>query len=156
MPLHWHTLYLHSGYDFLGTTQYGLGVNVWYNSTYNGNTAYSFIATLRVPRLVNAVCALFSIILSLTNSVSKYGFFSDSLWLSLQVSNAYLKFVKGTWVEIPLEYVKDMPKVGTSFQLDLSSLLSALFFTWIIELLFPVSMMRCIDVTFCKYGCKFI
>ncbi|OEL15595.1 ABC transporter A family member 8 [Dichanthelium oligosanthes] len=95
-------------YDFLGTTQYGLGVNVWYNSTYNDNNAYSFIATLRVPRLVNAV------------------------------SNAYLKFIKGTWVEMLLEYVKDMPKVGTSFQLDLSSLLSALFFTWIIELLFPV------------------
>ncbi|KAG2642996.1 hypothetical protein PVAP13_2KG293500 [Panicum virgatum] len=97
-----------AGYDFLGTTQYGLGVNVWYNSTYNDNTAYSFIATLRVPRLVNAV------------------------------SNAYLKFIKGTSVEMLLEYVKDMPKVGTSFQLDLSSLLSALFFTWIIELLFPV------------------
>lgn len=45
-----------AGYDFLGTTQYGLGVNVWYNSTYNDNNAYSFIATLRVPRLVNAVC----------------------------------------------------------------------------------------------------
>ena len=53
-----------------------------------------------------------------------------------------------------LEYVKDMPKVGTSFQLDLSSLLSVLFFTWIIELLFPVSMMRCIDVAFCKQGEK--
>ncbi|CAL5081098.1 unnamed protein product [Urochloa decumbens] len=97
-----------AGYDFLGTTQYGLGVNVWYNSTYNDNTAYSFITTLRVPRLVNAV------------------------------SNAYLKFIKGNGVEMLLEYVKDMPKVGTSFQLDLSSLLSVLFFTWIIELLFPV------------------
>ncbi|KAJ1289406.1 hypothetical protein BS78_02G161800 [Paspalum vaginatum] len=99
-----------AGYDFLGTTQYGLGLNVWYNSTYNENTAYGFIATLRVPRLVNAV------------------------------SNAYLKFIKGTWVEMLLEYVKDMPKVGTNFQLDLSSLLSALFFTWIIELLFPVML----------------
>ncbi|TVU09304.1 hypothetical protein EJB05_42767 [Eragrostis curvula] len=98
------------GYDFLNTTEYGLGVNVWYNSTYNDNTAYSFIATLRVPRLVNAV------------------------------SNAYLKSIKGTWGEMLLEYVKDMPKVGTSFRLDLSSLLSALFFTWIIELLFPVML----------------
>ena len=62
--------FISAGYDFLGTTQYGLGLNVWYNSTYNDSTAYSFIATLRVPRLVNAVCALFSIILSLTNSVS--------------------------------------------------------------------------------------
>ncbi|XP_062199155.1 ABC transporter A family member 7-like [Phragmites australis] len=99
-----------AGYDFLGTTEYGLGVNVWYNSTYNDNTAYSFIATLRVPRLVNAV------------------------------SNAYLKFIKGIGVEMLLEFVKDMPKVGTSFQLDLSSLLSVLFFTWIIELLFPVML----------------
>ncbi|XP_066390152.1 ABC transporter A family member 7-like isoform X2 [Miscanthus floridulus] len=99
-----------AGYDFFGATQYGLGVNVWYNSTYNDNNAYSFIATLRVPRLVNAV------------------------------SNAYLKFIKGTGVEMLLEYVKDMPKVGTSFQLDLSSLLSVLFFTWIIELLFPVML----------------
>ncbi|PWZ13877.1 ABC transporter A family member 7 [Zea mays] len=97
-------------YDFLGTTQYGLGVNVWYNSTYNDNNAYSFISTLRVPRLVNAV------------------------------SNAYLKLIKGTGVDMLLEFVKDMPKVGTSFQLDLSSLLSVLFFTWIIELLFPVML----------------
>ena len=74
----------------------------------------------------------------------------------LQVSNAYLKFIKGPSVEMLLEYVKDMPKVGTSFQLDLSSLLSALFFTWIIELLFPVSMMRYIDVTFCKYSRRFV
>ena len=74
----------------------------------------------------------------------------------LQVSNAYLKFIKGTSVEMLLEYVKDMPKVGTSFQLDLSSLLSALFFTWIIELHFPLSIMRCIDVTYCKYDRKFI
>nr|CAB3456887.1 unnamed protein product [Digitaria exilis] len=72
--------------------------------------------------------------------------FLDILSNVVAVSNAYLKFVKGAWVEMLLEYVKDMPKVGTSFQLDLSSLLSALFFTWIIELLFPVSMMRCIDV----------
>ncbi|CAD6219606.1 unnamed protein product [Miscanthus lutarioriparius] len=99
-----------AGYDFFGTTQYVLGVNVWYNSTYNDNNAYSFISTLRVPRLVNAV------------------------------SNAYLKFIKGAGVEMLLEYVKDMPKVGTSFQLDLSSLLSVLFFTWIIELLFPVML----------------
>ncbi|KAL6599302.1 hypothetical protein ACP70R_045796 [Stipagrostis hirtigluma subsp. patula] len=98
-----------AGYDFLYTTESGFGVNVWYNSTYNDNTAYSFIATLRVPRLVNAV------------------------------SNAYLKFIRRT-SEMLLEYVKDMPKVGTSFQLDLSSLLSALFFTWIVELLFPVML----------------
>ena len=41
-----------------------------------------------------------------------------------------------------LEYVKDMPKVGTKLKVDMSSLLGALFFTWIVELLFPVSMIR--------------
>ncbi|VAI31822.1 unnamed protein product [Triticum turgidum subsp. durum] len=34
-----------------------------------------------------------------------------------------------------------MPKVGTSYRFDLSSLISPLFFTWIVELLFPVSVM---------------
>jgi hypothetical protein len=38
-----------------------------------------------------------------------------------------------------LQYVKEMPKVGTKLKFDLSSLLGALFFTWIVELLFPVS-----------------
>jgi hypothetical protein len=59
----------------------------------------------------------------------------------LQISNAYLKFIRGSGVDMLLEYVKEMPKVGTRFRLDLSSLLSVLFFTWIVELLFPVSMM---------------
>ncbi|KAM0864977.1 hypothetical protein ACQ4PT_043551 [Festuca glaucescens] len=96
-------------YDFLSTTEFGLGINVLYNSTYNDKTAYSFIAALRVPRLVNAV------------------------------SNAYLKYIRGPGVEMLLEYVKEMPKVGTSYRFDLSSLLSALFFTWIVELLFPIA-----------------
>ncbi|XP_047049444.1 ABC transporter A family member 7-like isoform X3 [Lolium rigidum] len=99
-----------AGYDFLSTTEFGLGINVLYNSTYNDKTAYSFIAALRVPRLVNAV------------------------------SNAYLKYIRGPGVEMRLEYVKEMPKVGTSYRFDLSSLLSALFFTWIVELLFPVML----------------
>ncbi|XP_048529978.1 ABC transporter A family member 7-like isoform X1 [Triticum urartu] len=99
-----------AGYDFLSSTEYGLGINVWYNSTYGGKTAFSFIAALRVPRLVNAV------------------------------SNAYLKYIRGPGMEVLLEYVKDMPKVGTSYRFDLSSLISPLFFTWIVELLFPVML----------------
>uniref|UniRef100_A0A453KNR4 ABC transporter domain-containing protein n=1 Tax=Aegilops tauschii subsp. strangulata TaxID=200361 RepID=A0A453KNR4_AEGTS len=101
---------LQLSYDFLSSTEYGLGINVWYNSTYGGKTAFSFIAALRVPRLVNAV------------------------------SNAYLKYIRGPGMEVLLEYVKDMPKVGTSYRFDLSSLISPLFFTWIVELLFPVML----------------
>ncbi|XP_064997211.1 ABC transporter A family member 7-like [Musa acuminata AAA Group] len=52
-------------------------------------------------------------------------------------SNAYLKFHDGPVVMAVL-YLKEMPKTGTQSRFDISSLLSALFFTWIIELLFPV------------------
>ncbi|CAL4998484.1 unnamed protein product [Urochloa decumbens] len=97
-----------AGYDFLNTNKNGLEINIWYNSTYNNNTAYIPISLLRVPRLVN------------------------------MVSNSYIKFFRGTGVEMLLEYVKEMPKVGTKQKFDLSSLLGPLFFTWIIELLFPV------------------
>ncbi|KAJ8493632.1 hypothetical protein OPV22_015353 [Ensete ventricosum] len=37
-----------------------------------------------------------------------------------------------------LEYLKEMPEIGTQLRFDISSLLGALFFTWIIELHFPV------------------
>ncbi|THU59095.1 hypothetical protein C4D60_Mb03t21380 [Musa balbisiana] len=53
-------------------------------------------------------------------------------------SNAYLKFHNGPDVMAVLEYLKEMPKTGTQLRFDISSLLGALFFTWIIELLFPV------------------
>ncbi|CAL9173891.1 unnamed protein product [Musa hybrid cultivar] len=52
-------------------------------------------------------------------------------------SNVYLKFHDGPVVMAVL-YLKEMPKTGTQSRFDISSLLSALFFTWIIELLFPV------------------
>ncbi|GJN03426.1 hypothetical protein PR202_ga20870 [Eleusine coracana subsp. coracana] len=97
-----------AGYDFLTTNRNSLEMNIWYNSTYNNNTAYVSIASLRVPRLVN------------------------------MASNAYLKLFRGSGLEMLLEYVKEMPKVATKQKVDLSSLLGALFFTWIVELLFPV------------------
>uniref|UniRef100_A0A452ZL62 Uncharacterized protein n=1 Tax=Aegilops tauschii subsp. strangulata TaxID=200361 RepID=A0A452ZL62_AEGTS len=99
-----------AGYNFLNTNKDSLDISIWFNSTYSNNTAFTPIALLRVPRLVN------------------------------MASNAYIKFLRGSGVEMLLEYVKDMPKVGTKLKFDLSSLLGALFFTWIVELLFPVSM----------------
>ncbi|KAM3405473.1 hypothetical protein ACQJBY_008138 [Aegilops geniculata] len=97
-----------AGYNFLNTNKDSLDISIWFNSTYSNNTAFTPIALLRVPRLVN------------------------------MASNAYIKFFRGSGVEMLLEYVKDMPKVGTKLKFDLSSLLGALFFTWIVELLFPV------------------
>jgi len=58
----------------------------------------------------------------------------------LQVSNGYLKLLLGPSAEVPLEFVKEMPKPGTRLRLDISSLLSAQFFTYVIIALFPVSM----------------
>lgn len=61
--------------------------------------------------------------------------------LFLQASSAFLKLFKGDGLAMQLEYVKEMPKPATKSRFDFSSLLGALFFTWIIELLFPVSSM---------------
>uniref|UniRef100_A0A0E0B1Z0 ABC transporter domain-containing protein n=1 Tax=Oryza glumipatula TaxID=40148 RepID=A0A0E0B1Z0_9ORYZ len=130
-----------AGYDFLNTTGYDLNINVWYNSTYNDNTAYSFIAALRVPRLVNAVFFPFhNFVLSNFGVLQNHLTIQQFMLCFLQISNAYLKFIRGNGVDMLLEYVKEMPKVGTRFRLDLSSLLSVLFFTWIVELLFPVML----------------
>jgi hypothetical protein len=37
------------------------------------------------------------------------------------------------------EYVKETPKVGTKNRLEISSFLGPLFFTWVVQLLLPVS-----------------
>jgi hypothetical protein len=41
-----------------------------------------------------------------------------------------------------LEYVKEMPNEGTQLKFEIASVLGPLFFTWIVELLFPVSTRR--------------
>ncbi|XP_010256765.1 PREDICTED: ABC transporter A family member 7-like isoform X2 [Nelumbo nucifera] len=53
-------------------------------------------------------------------------------------SNAYLQFFRGAGTKMLFEFVKEMPKPGIKLSLDFSSLLSALFFTWVILQLFPV------------------
>ncbi|KAI0515530.1 hypothetical protein KFK09_008195 [Dendrobium nobile] len=56
------------------------------------------------------------------------------------VSNAYLQSIKGNGTMMQLEYVKEMPKSETRIRLNFSALLGALFFTWIVQLLFPVML----------------
>ena len=41
-----------------------------------------------------------------------------------------------------LEFVKEMPKPETKLRLDIASLIGAVFFTWVILLLFPVSSFK--------------
>jgi hypothetical protein len=45
-------------------------------------------------------------------------------------------------VEMRLEYLKEMPKAATPMRLDLTTLLDALFFTWTVQLLLPVSLFK--------------
>ncbi|KAJ0988058.1 hypothetical protein J5N97_006414 [Dioscorea zingiberensis] len=96
-------------YDFLNSNDGNFHVNVWYNSTYKNASVWDSTPGLtRVPRSINVV------------------------------SNAYLQFFKGGGVKMLFEFVKEMPKVATQLSFDFSSLLGALFFKWVIELLFPV------------------
>ncbi|XP_020582487.1 ABC transporter A family member 8-like [Phalaenopsis equestris] len=55
-------------------------------------------------------------------------------------ANAYLQFFKGANVKMLLEFVKEMPKGATKPDKVNVSALSPLFFTWVIELLFPVML----------------
>ncbi|XP_078149465.1 ABC transporter A family member 7-like [Carex rostrata] len=97
-----------TAYDFLDTSDMGYNIDIWYNSTYSKNNGYNRIRFLRVPCSLNVA------------------------------SNAFLKFLKGAQVTMEFKFVKETPKVGTEFRLDFSSLLGPLFFTWVVQLLFPV------------------
>ncbi|KAK7330379.1 hypothetical protein VNO77_24573 [Canavalia gladiata] len=97
-----------SAFDFLNSNGNRYNVSVWYNSTYKRDTGFGSISLSRIPRSVNLI------------------------------SNAYLQFLLGPGTKMLFEFVKEMPKPQTRFRLEISSLLGALFFTWVILLLFPV------------------
>ncbi|XP_057526866.1 ABC transporter A family member 7-like [Amaranthus tricolor] len=97
-----------AAYDFLHTNMSSFNVNIWYNATYKNDTGFSEIGLLRLPRSVNLV------------------------------SNAYLQRLLGPSSKMLLEFVKEMPKPGNRLRIDISSLLSAQFFTYVIIALFPV------------------
>ncbi|KAK1298244.1 ABC transporter A family member 7 [Acorus calamus] len=97
-----------TAYDFLNTNENSLNMIIWYNATYKNDSRNVPTALVRVPRSLN------------------------------MVSNAYLQFLKGANAKMQLEYVKEMPQPGKKLSLDFASLLGALFFKWVIELLFPV------------------
>ncbi|KAF3783031.1 ABC transporter A family member 7, partial [Nymphaea thermarum] len=99
-----------AAYDFLNSNDKSFNVNIWYNSTYKNNTGGAPMSLLRVTRSIN------------------------------MATNAYINFLKGGGVKMPLEFVKEMPKPATQLKLDFSSLIGPLFFTWVIELLFPVML----------------
>jgi hypothetical protein len=58
----------------------------------------------------------------------------------MQISNAYLQFLRGPGTKMLFEFVKEMPKSETPFRIEVASLLGGLFYTWVILQLFPVSL----------------
>eukprot|EP01018_Ginkgo_biloba_P024057 Gb_37630 [translate_table: standard] len=97
-----------AAYDFLNSNPKNFNVSIWYNGTFKNETGNGPFSLLRIPRSMNLV------------------------------SQAFLRLLKGGNVQMPLEYVKEMPKPETKLRLDFSSLLGPLFFMWVIQLLFPV------------------
>ncbi|KAI9174942.1 hypothetical protein LWI28_025084 [Acer negundo] len=97
-----------AAYDFLNSDVNRFNVSIWYNSTYKNDTGNSPIGLVRVPRALNLA------------------------------SNAYLQFLRGPGTQMLFEFVKEMPKPYTELRLDISSLLGALFFSWVVLQLFPV------------------
>ncbi|KAH9330894.1 hypothetical protein KI387_003002 [Taxus chinensis] len=97
-----------AAYDLMNSNAKNFNVTIWYNGTYKNDSANSPYSLLRVPRSVNLV------------------------------SQAFLRLFKGANVQMPLEFVKEMPKAATNLRLDFSSILGPLFFMWVIQLLFPV------------------
>ncbi|XP_043704668.1 ABC transporter A family member 7-like isoform X2 [Telopea speciosissima] len=97
-----------AAYDFLDSNVNNFNVIIWYNSTYKNDTGNAQMGLVRTPRSVNVA------------------------------SNAFLQFLRGTGTKMLLEFVKEMPKRASKLKLDFSSLLGALFFSWVILQLFPV------------------
>ncbi|CAM0946664.1 unnamed protein product [Alopecurus aequalis] len=97
-----------AAYDFLDTSKGRFHVYVSYNSTFSRDNGHHPMTVLRVARLVN------------------------------MASTAYLKVRQGAHAEMRLEFIKEMPKAAIRIRLDLTTLLAALFFTWTVQLLFPV------------------
>ncbi|KAI3974934.1 hypothetical protein MKX01_005045 [Papaver californicum] len=97
-----------AAYDFLNSNDNIFNVSIWYNSTYTNATRSRVYGMARVLRSVNLA------------------------------SNAYLQQLKGSGVKMLLDFVKEMPKQGSILKLDFSTLLGALFFSWVVLQLFPV------------------
>lgn len=97
-----------AAYDFRRTTPARFDVNIWYNETFANRTSRGPPSLMRVTRSLN------------------------------MAAQAFLRFKLGPTVELPLLFVKEMPKVGTQLRLDFSSIIGPLFYMWILGFLFPV------------------
>eukprot|EP00899_Mesostigma_viride_P019984 jgi/Mesvir1/27988/Mv20187-RA.1 len=98
-----------NAYNFRDTSRAGLAVDVFYNDTVLGQNDDNGPPTVR--RMNVAIN---------------------------QASRAFLKFLLGDAYDVKLLDVREMPKPATELALDFSSLLGPLFYTWVLQLPFPV------------------
>jgi hypothetical protein len=59
--------------------------------------------------------------------------------VDVKASESFLSFKAGRLAQLPLLFVKEMPKPNSKLRFDFSSLLGPLFYMWILGFLFPVS-----------------
>ncbi|KAL3679377.1 hypothetical protein R1sor_022333 [Riccia sorocarpa] len=97
-----------AAYDFRNTAVNNFDVAVWYNQTLINDTSNSPPGYARVSRPMNLA------------------------------AQAFLRFISGPNAELPLWFVKEMPRQGSKLRLDLSALIGPLFYMWVSALLFPV------------------
>ncbi|KAL2613554.1 hypothetical protein R1flu_025246 [Riccia fluitans] len=97
-----------AGYDFRNTDLNNFDVAVWYNQMLVKDTSQSPPGYARVSRPMNLA------------------------------AQAFLRFVSGPNAELPLWFVKEMPRQSSTLRLDLSALIGPLFYMWVSALLFPV------------------
>jgi len=121
----------------MSTDRKNFNVTIWYNSTYNDEFATGqALKLVRVPRSINLVTNIYGDHVLSDMVAFRLRF---HIYLVLQISNAYLKFLKGPGTRILFEFLKEVPKEETKMNQDIASLLGPLFFTWVVLLLFPVS-----------------
>jgi hypothetical protein len=134
-----------AAYDFSNTNPDILDVSIWYNDTYANGTEGAPSYLVRVSRSLNMV----SLFLHLANTergfwvsgscVLALEFLSECVIWCFQASQAFLRYKMGVATELPLLFVKEMPKEDSRLRLDFASLLGPLFYMWILGFMFPVS-----------------
>ncbi|CAM6105629.1 unnamed protein product [Calypogeia fissa] len=97
-----------NAYDFGNTDAKNFDVSVFWNQTMTNDTSQAPPGYARVSRPMNLA------------------------------AQAFLRFLTGPQAELPLWFVKEMPKGSSKLTLDFSSILGPLFYAWIIQLLLPV------------------
>mmetsp|Transcript_40231 Transcript_40231/g.119957 ORF Transcript_40231/g.119957 Transcript_40231/m.119957 type:complete len:1026 (-) Transcript_40231:846-3923(-) len=104
-------------YDFYASSASGLSADVYYNGTFDGEGQDGQLPNLRIPAAVNLAV---------------------KAWFRYFVSQDASDVVPPT----SLLAIMSMPKQATELKLDFSSLLGPLFYTWVVQLLFPTFLQQ--------------